>query len=260
MTETLTHNDLDVDDLDALYPAGEPLPESRPHRRVRDNAASVLEQRFDSRGDILVASNLNLYYREGDPAAVIEPDVLVVAGVAAAQLQDIQSYRTFQHGGSLLFVLEVASKDTASADRGRKRATYASIGVAEYWRVDPTGGELHPEILQGERLHDGHWTPIAVTVDGAGTERGHSTALDLDIAWRDDELLFHLPGSDQPLNNLARAETARRRAEAEAAAQAAEAAAQAAEAAAQAAEVARLKELLRRHGSPEAGRAPDPPG
>ena len=237
VTETLT---LDVDALDALYPAGELLPESRPHRRVRDDAASVLEQHFDSRGDVLVGSNLRLYYRAGPPGESVEPDVLVVAGVVAAQLEDIKSYRTFQHGGRLLFVLEIASESTADADDGRKRATYATIGVAEYWRVDPTGGELRAEILQGERLCDGRWVPISVTVDGTGTWRGHSESLDLDIAWRHRELLFYLPGSDQPLPNLARADTARR---------AAEQRAEAAEA-----ENARLREQLRRQGSSGAGR------
>ena len=260
VTETLTHDTLDVDDLDALYPAGELLPESRPHRRVRDDAASVLEQHFDSRGDVLVGSNLRLYYRAGPPGESVEPDVLVVAGVVAAQLADIKSYRTFQHGGELLFVLEIASESTADADDGRKRATYAAIGVAEYWRVDPTGGEIHSEILQGERLHDGRWTPIPVTVDDTGTWRGHSHSLNLDIAWCVRELLFYLPGHDEPLPNLARAETARQEAEAAHRAErnvrlAAERRAEATEA-----EVARLRELLRRNGGSEDGQPDDPPG
>ncbi len=265
VTETLTHNGPGAD-LDALYPDGEPLPESEPHERVRGDAAAVLRQRFDGRDDVFVASNLNVYYREGEPASVIEPDVVVLAGVAAAELRGIRSYRTFQHGGALLFVLEVASASTLSADRGRKRATYAALGAAEYWRVDPTGGQLHPEILHGERLHHGRWAPIEITADAAGARRGHSTALDLDIAWHDDELLFHSPGSAQPLNNLARAETARQAAEtahrAERAAYRAEKnARQAAEAqaAAQEAENARLRQLLRDHDSPDAAPPSEPP-
>jgi len=302
VTGTLTHNSLDIDDLDALYPAGEPLPESCPHHHVRTRAFTVLEQHFSGRGDVWVAGNLNLYYSESVRSAVVEPDVMVITGVPAAQLAGAKSYRTFQHGGSVVFVLEVASKETVDADGNDKRTLYAEIGAAEYWRVDPTGGKIHNEVLQGERLHDGHWTPVAVTVDNHGAWRGHSTALDLDIAWRDNELLFHLPGNDQPLNDLARAETAyhderqSRRAEQEArqaaearclaernarlteqaARQAAEARCLAernarlteqearreaeAEAATQAAENARLRELLRNHGSPEANPTPDPPG
>ena len=115
MTETLTHGAPGVDDLDALYPAGELLPESLPHERVRGDTRPVLEHHFDSRGDVLVGSNLRLYYREGPPGESVEPDVLVVAGVNRAQLADIKSYRTFQHGGELLFVLEIASESTADA-------------------------------------------------------------------------------------------------------------------------------------------------
>jgi len=46
VTDTLTHNRVDIDDLDALYPAGEPLPESEPHELVRSDAAAVLRQHF----------------------------------------------------------------------------------------------------------------------------------------------------------------------------------------------------------------------
>ena len=260
MTETLTHGAPGVDDLDALYPAGELLPESLPHERVRGDTRPVLEHHFDSRGDVLVGSNLRLYYRAGPPGESVEPDVLVVAGVDMAQLADIKSYRTFQHGGELLFVLEIASESTADADDDRKRATYAAIGVAEYWCVDPTGGEIRSEILQGERLHDGRWTPIAISVDDTGTWRGHSQSLNLDIAWSYRELLFYLPGHDEPLPNLARADAARR--EAESARQAAESAHRAEQTARLAAEAenARLRELLRRNGGPEDGQADDPPG
>jgi Uma2 family endonuclease len=255
---------LNVDDLDALYPDGEPLPESRPHRRVRDDAATVLEQHFESRGDLLVSSNLNVYYREGEPAAVIEPDLLVVAGVSPAELADIKSYRTFQHGGTPLFALEVLESDSFIAEMAHhrpdearredldyKRTAYAAIGVAEYWRVDPTGGDIAGEVLKAERLTDDHWTPIPVTVDDTGTWRGHSATLNLAIAWTDRKLLFHLPGHDhlpchdQPLPNLARSDAARR---------AAESARRAVEA-----ENARLKELLRRNGGSDDGQTHNPP-
>ena len=258
MCVTGTHTDNGLD-LDALYPGGEPLPESVPHERVRHDAATVLRQHFESRGDGIVASNLNVYYCEGDVAAVVEPDVLVVAGVAAAQLEDIASYRTFQHGGSPLFVLEVLEDESLleemahlreeeflREDLDYKRAAYTAIGVAEFWQVDPTGGDRCDEVLQGERLRDGRWVPIAVSVGDAGTWRGHSESLDLDIVWHDDELLFYQHRGDEPLPNLARSLAALR---------AAEAAQEAAEA-----ENARLREQLRRQGSTGASRPQDSPG
>ena len=274
VTETLTHDALDVDDLDALYPAGEIVPESAPHDLVCVQAVSVLRQHFSTRSDVFVAAGVNVYYTEGTRSAVVAPDVMVVAGVPKAQLAKSNSYRTFQHGGSLRFALEVASPKTIKIDKRDKRTAYAAIGVAEYWRVDPTGGDIVNEVLNAERLTDGRWAPIDVTVNETGTWRGHSQALDLDIAWCDRELLFYLPGSDQPLRDLPRAETAlsaeqqalrtaetahhderqaRRAAERKVAAQAGEIARQDTE-------IARLKEQLRRQGSSGAGRPQDPPG
>ena len=212
-------------ELDALYPAGEPLPESGPHEIVRGEVASILREFFRDRDDVWVASNRNLYYAEGSRSAVVEPDVMVVSGVSTARLDRLASYRTWQHGGSIHFVLEVASEDTQRLDRGRKRAVYADIGVAEYWRLDPTGGDLCAEVLEAERLADGGWAPIQVTVNDAGSWWGRSDALGLDIVWEDGELLLYRPGSDSPLHNLARAE----------------------------AEIARLKGMLRRNGSDGSG-------
>ena len=267
VTDTLTHDTLDVDDLDALYPAGEIVPESAPHDLVCVQAVSVLRQHFSTRSDVFAAAGVNVYYTEGTRSAFVAPDVMVVTGVPKARLAKSNSYRTFQHGGELLFVLEVASPKTVDTDQGDKRVTYATIGVAEYWRVDPTGGDIVNEILQGERLTDGRWTPITVTVNDTGTWRGHSQSLDLDIACCDRELLFYLPGSDQPLRDLPRAEIALRAAEAahhdeRQARRAAErkVAAQAGEIARQDTEIARLKELLRRQGSSGDGRTQDTPG
>lgn len=198
----------DAIDFDVLYPAGEPVPESPRHQIVRDDTAALLRVHFADTDDMWVASNCNLYYREGIPAAVFETDVMVVAGVAKAELRNVASYRTWQHGGSVRFVLEIAEYDTLRGARDHERDLCADLGVAEYWRVDPTGGELRTPVLEGEQLTDGHWTPIDLTIDGE-TWRGHSASLDLDISWHDHELRFHLPGGTQPLNNLSRAETGR---------------------------------------------------
>lgn len=228
--------------FDRIYPAGEPLPESGPHEIVRSEVAAMLRQFFGGRVDVWVASNRNVYFAEGAVREVVEPDVMVVMGVSVARLDRVASYRTWQHGGVIGFVLEVASQETQQSDDGHKRDVYARIGVAEYWRLDPTGGELRAEVLAGERLVDGNWRPIDVAVDPDGVWSGRSASLGLDIVWGDDEVLLSEPGSDRPLHNLARAEAARRQAEetlgdAEAARRAAEQ-----QAAALLAELEKLKE------------------
>ena len=253
VTETLTLNAPHVDiDLDVLYPAGEPLPESRLHERLCREAMSVLEEFFSAASDVLVAANLNLYYREGARSAVVEPDIMVIAGIDTAQPEIAASYRTWQHGGTILFALEAASESTLDADGGHKRDLYASLGVAEYWRIDPTDGELLQPPVIGERLRDGHWEPIEVTTDaGGGLRRGHSTTLGLDLCWDPPKLRLYDPATGTWLLDHQDLAQARRddiaRADAEAAARRdAETAKQAAETRVTAleAELAELRERL----------------
>ena len=61
------------------------------------------------------------------------------------------------------FVLEVASVRTARNDYTTKRDRYASYGVSEYWRFDPSDPALpraqrrYPEPLAGDALVDASW-------------------------------------------------------------------------------------------------------
>ena len=75
--------------------------------------------------------------------------------------------------------MEVASPSTASNDLGHKRDLYAQLGIAEYWRLDPTGGELYGQPLTGERLVDGEYQPYELHSDADGTVWAYSEALDL---------------------------------------------------------------------------------
>ena len=81
------------------------------------------------------------------------------------------------------FVLEVASPSTASNDLGRKRDLYARLGVPEYWKLDPTGGELYGIVLKGERLIDGEYVPYDLNVEPDGSVWSRSEVLELDFIW-----------------------------------------------------------------------------
>ena len=56
-------------------------------------AVDRLRHHFRDRRDVYVSGNLLLYYREGDPRAVVAPDVFVVLGVSNA---DRSSYRLWE--------------------------------------------------------------------------------------------------------------------------------------------------------------------
>ena len=65
--------------------------------------------------------------------------------------------------------MEMASPSTAANDTGHKRDLYARIGIAEYWRLDPTGGELYGQPLTGERLVDDVYVPYDVRTEADGS-------------------------------------------------------------------------------------------
>ena len=91
-----------------------------------------------------------VYYRQGDRAAVVVPDVFVVLGAPHKEAR--KSYLIWAEGGVVpSFVVEVASPSTSRLDATSKRATYERMGVREYWRFDPLG-ELVAGRLEGWRL------------------------------------------------------------------------------------------------------------
>lgn len=231
------------------YPWGEPVPEGRRHRRQCADVAQALGDWLRRRpgGDrAVVCHDTYIYYTEGVIADAVAPDVAVAFGVDAAAEERKDVYKVWEAGVMPAWVLEVASASTVRGDVHDKPALYAALGVAEYWRADPTGDGLLDPPLQGDRLTGEHIEPIAVTADADGALRGHSTLLGLDLTWHDGELRLHDPATDMWL--LTYDDRVQAQTNAETRAERAEAARQAAETRAERAE-AELA-ALRRHLDP----------
>ena len=148
-----------------VYPTsdGQPMAETDIHAECMMYVTYALKRWFGKRGraDVYVASNNFLYYEQGNPRAVVSPDVYVVVGVPA-HLRD--TYMLWNEPKGPDFVLEVTSKSTRREDERRKRDVYAALGVGEYFMYDPRAEYLMPP-LQGWRLHDGEYRALpAVTV------------------------------------------------------------------------------------------------
>ncbi|MXW94224.1 MAG: Uma2 family endonuclease [Acidimicrobiaceae bacterium] len=206
------------------YPEGPRVPEGDLQTRRRVELLVALRQWHAGRSGAegaWVCSDLNIYYREGDPRVVVAPDIAVAFGVDVAAVENQPSYRVWAAGAAPCFALEIASAETVRTDLEVKPAKYAELGVDEYWRFDPTGGELLDPPLQGDLRRSGRWTPIRVAPDGDGL-RGRSEALGLDLCWRPPRLrLWDIAAGAWLLDHddqIARAETAEARAGAEAAA------------------------------------------
>ena len=148
-----------------FYPTsdGQPMAETDLHAASMVYVACALRWWFERHGraDVYVGSNNFLYYEQGNPGAVVAPDVYVVVG-APAHLRD--TYMLWNEPKGPDFVLEVTSKSTRGTDERRKREVYAALGVSEYFLYDPRAEYLTPP-LQGWRLHQGAYRALpAVTV------------------------------------------------------------------------------------------------
>ena len=232
------------------YPEGPQVPEGDLQTRRRSELVFALRRWLAGRpdgADAWVLNDINVYYAEGDPRVVVAPDVAVAFGVNVGNVAGRSTYRVWLAGAVPVFVLEITSPRTIQVDLHLKPARYAELGVQEYWRLDPTGGELLDPPLQGEHRRSGRWTPIEVTAGAGGTLTGHSSALGLDLHWQPPKLRLYDPAAAAWLLDhddlLEAAEAYEARAEA---AEAAEARAEAAEA-----ELAALRRQLGTKSPPD---------
>ena len=159
------------------YPCsdGRVLMETDPHANSIVAMRNQLQWHFEARPDVYVAGSMAVYWRQGDPAAVVAPDVFVVLGV---EKRSRKSYRVWDEGGVVpAFVAEVASASTSRRDATGKRATYEGMGVREYWRFDPLGKRIR-EGLEGWRLAAGRYERVREAGE-AGCYRSEVLGLEL---------------------------------------------------------------------------------
>lgn len=194
------------------YPSSDGLPmaESDFQRKYLTYAVEGLGVYFRDRRDVYVSGNMFIYYEQGNPKAVVAPDVFVVMG---ADKHDRISYFLWQEPKAPDFVMEITSRSTYSEDQGPKRGTYAFLGVQEYWQYDPTGDYLEPQ-LQGFRLVGRNYEPIPEPPRTDGGLTFHSAVLDLGLRLESSgEFRFYDLVSGQRLQSLEEATQAREEAE-----------------------------------------------
>jgi Uma2 family endonuclease len=185
------------------------MAESDFQRKPLTYAVDALGLYFQDRPDVYVSGNLFIYYEEGNPKAVVAPDVFVVFG---APRHDRSTYRLWNEPKAPDFVLEITSRSTRSEDQGPKRGTYAFLGVREYVQYDPTQDYLRPP-LQGFRLVGENYEPLPHTVLPDGTVVLPSEVLGLELRLRNGALRFFDPTTSRYLPSYQEAEQARRVAE-----------------------------------------------
>ena len=126
-----------------------------------------------------------------------KPDLIVTFDCDRDLLIRQKGYSILAQGKPPDFVLEVASESTGVVDYTDKRDDYASYGIPEYWRFDPSGGFFHEVALAGDRLVEGKYEPIEIQVVGDRTYRGYSEVLGLWVYWDERQLRWFDPKSEQ---------------------------------------------------------------
>ena len=167
-----------LDEVD--YPERNWIAQSIAHGDAVLQASAALRNHFRERTDVLVAMELAVYYRRDDNNLWLQPDVQVVFGVSP---ENRSSYRIWEEGKAPDFVLEVASPSTAKNDAEHKAREYASIGVREYWRLDP-GGTLMGSSLEGYEAGGGKYDPVQPVASSDAGQWHRSRVLGLELRSR----------------------------------------------------------------------------
>jgi Uma2 family endonuclease len=203
------HGDAQVTTVDYPDTDGLPMAESDFQRKPLTYAVEALDIYFQDRPDVYVSGNLFIYYSEGDPRAVVAPDVFVVFG---AEKRDRPSYKLWEEPKAPDFVLEITSQSTRSEDQESKPQTYAQLGVREYVQYDPTGDYLKPP-LQGLHLVADTYEPLPISERPQGRLVLYSAVLGLELHVEDGQLHFYALETGQKLLTHHEAEQARLQAE-----------------------------------------------
>ena len=191
-----------------VYPEtdGMPLPDGEYQAPIYINVVGTLRTFFSDVPGARVNGDTFIYYVEGDPRRVFSPDCYVAFGLSEAALESLSmernnTYLLWEVGKPPDFILEIGSPSTGAVDTGRKRDLYAEIGVGEYWRYDPSGGDFYGEPLVGECLVNGKYERFELRYEDDGSVRSHSEALNLELQWIDGELRFWDPVKGERLLN-----------------------------------------------------------
>jgi Uma2 family endonuclease len=144
----------------------------------------LLWERYEDRNDVFMSGIVFVSYDQRNGNARVSPDFFIAFGVDAAAIRvNLPNFWLWETGKAPDWVMEVASPSTAQNDLAAKRNLYAELGIAEYWRFDPTGGELYDKPLAGERLVDGRYVEYETAIGANGSMQAHSELLGVDFYW-----------------------------------------------------------------------------
>ena len=203
---------------DIFYEDPEPVEDGMLQWKPMHKISDLLERYYRGRPGVFTSGGGFIMYNRANGNDRVAPDFYIAFDVDLDFIYEhLPNFWIWETGKAPDFALEVASPSTAANDLGPKRDLYARLGIAEYWRLDHTGGKLYGDALVGERLIDGEYVAYPRQERGDGAVIVHSDLLDLDFCWLGDGVFDALdPATGQTIDGEARADAARLAAEANA--------------------------------------------
>ena len=153
---------------------------------------SILEQMLRlflmNKKDVYLASDLIVYYEEGNPNRRFAPDLMICFG---SENKKRRTYKLWEEKIVPQVIVEVVSKETWQKDVTIKRRLYGKLGVEEYYIIDPEYKYL-PSPLFAYRLEFGELVRQAIE-----NKRIFSQALGLELVDMGEDFRFFNPDTNE---------------------------------------------------------------
>ena len=167
----------------SYLPDPEPVEDAMQQIPTINRILPMIEGHFKNRPDVLVTGEAYLCWDSSNMNAKLTPDCMVALDINPEDVELRNGYLIWEIGKPPDVVIEVASKHTAREDLTLKRDRYASLGIAEYWRLDPSGGDRYGEPLVGEYLSHGEYRRIGLHEGDDGLVWARSPVMGINLRW-----------------------------------------------------------------------------
>ena len=204
MLPYVRRGEIDYASLDYNPDEPEPMPEAMEHEFVANEILGIMHSRFTdfkTRPDVFLSSNTILCYDSTNLNVRRQPDIYLAFGVDQAAIRRRKLYLPWEAGKPPDLALEVGSESTGSEDTIVKHRVYATVGISEYWRFDPSGGEHHGKPMSGWVLRAGRYQPIELDTEPDGILKGYSELMELYLCWDEGWPRFYDPTTGTYLEN-----------------------------------------------------------
>ena len=160
--------------------------------RVKLRSALTPGYHYPRHPRILIGSEIPIYYGKRDPVTRrfpnVRPDILIALNVDTDAIWRRVGYDPIQNDKPPDVAVEIASSSTYRNDAGRKRDIYRMLGVPEYWRFDPTGGDMFGQAVIGEQLVGGQYQRLPLLRYDGDVVGSTSPLLNLNFRYQGNEL------------------------------------------------------------------------